>query len=161
MSNRDLITLLDEVRGKTLRVLEGVSEEHAAWAPAGLQNSIRWHAGHSYVVVEWLTMTSLARDPQIPEGWYEIFSWESKPALVPAGRWPVLGEIVSQLRAQHQRLRQLFTDLTDAELSRTNGGEPSSSPCGRIIHGLHDEACHCGEMMLLRKLISVGARGAK
>ncbi len=105
MSDRCLSLLLDEVRAKTIRILKSVSAEHAQWAPAGLQNTILWHAGHAYVLVEWLTMNSLERTPDIPEGWYDIFSWESRPALVPADRWPSLTEVIHHLEAQHKRLR--------------------------------------------------------
>ena len=52
MSDSTLPTLLDEVRGKTLRLLAVVGERESLWSPPGLHNSIRWHAGHCYVVVE-------------------------------------------------------------------------------------------------------------
>jgi hypothetical protein len=40
MPDKSLILILDEVRGKTLRLLDSVDEKHARWAPPGLQNSI-------------------------------------------------------------------------------------------------------------------------
>jgi DinB superfamily len=155
MADKTLIALLDEVRGKTLRMLDGVSAEHAAWAPPGLQNSIRWHAGHSYVVVEWLTTKTQGREPQIPAGWFDVFSWESKPAEVPPDRWPSLADVVSQLGSQHKRLRETLAKMTDYELNRPAQGKPEVTVRERIVHGLHDEACHCGEIMLLRKMLSV------
>ena len=79
MPDKCLLLLLDEVRAKTLRILKSVPPEHARWAPPGLQNTILWHAGHAYVLVEWVTMKSLGRTPQIPDGWFEMFSWESHP----------------------------------------------------------------------------------
>lgn len=56
MPDKCLLLLLDEVRAKTLRILKSVPAEHACWAPPGLQNTILWHAGHAYVLVEGLTM---------------------------------------------------------------------------------------------------------
>ena len=47
MADESLILLGKEVRGKTLRLLEGVSDTDARWVPPGLDNSIVWHAGHS------------------------------------------------------------------------------------------------------------------
>jgi len=86
MPDKCLLLLLDEVRAKTLRILKSVPADQARWAPPGLHNNtILWHAGHAYVLVEWVTMKSLRRTPQIPDGWYEMFSWESRPNLVPAG----------------------------------------------------------------------------
>ena len=87
MPDKCLRLLLDEVRAKTLRILNAVPAEHARWAPARLQNTILWHAGHAFVLVEGITMRSLERTPLIPDGWYEMFSSESHPALVPSDRW--------------------------------------------------------------------------
>ena len=53
VADTSLLLLLDEVRGKTLRVLKAVPSESTRWAPPGLQNTILWHAGHALVVVEW------------------------------------------------------------------------------------------------------------
>jgi len=55
MPDKCLRLLLDEVRAKTLRILNSVPAEHARWAPGGLQNTILWHAGHAFVLVEGLT----------------------------------------------------------------------------------------------------------
>src|SRR5271157_1534891 len=52
MPDKCLLLLLDEVRAKTLRILKSVPAEHARWAPPGLHNTILWHAGHAYVLVE-------------------------------------------------------------------------------------------------------------
>jgi hypothetical protein len=67
MPDASLCLLLEEVRGKTLRILRAVPPEHALWAPPGLQNHITWHAGHCHFVVEWLTMAPLGRPPR-PRG---------------------------------------------------------------------------------------------
>jgi hypothetical protein len=158
MPDQTLLVLLDEVRGKTLQVLEGVSPEHARWAPPGLQNTILWHAGHSYFVVEWLTMQSLGQEPSAPDGWFEMFSWESRPATVPADRWPALESVVRELQAQQRRLRSLFASLTPEQLESNSPAYPDRSVRNWIVHGLHDEARHSGEISLLRKLL--GVRGA-
>src|SRR5437868_3505521 len=43
MPDASLLLLLDEVRGKTLRILDAAPDGYALWAPAGLQNHILWH----------------------------------------------------------------------------------------------------------------------
>ena len=91
MPDSTLLLLLDEVRGKTLRILDAAPAESALLAPPGLHNHVLWHAGHGYVVVEMLTLGALGRTPEIPDGWFEMFSWESRPARVPHDRWPSLG----------------------------------------------------------------------
>lgn len=152
MPDPTLLMLLDEVRGKTLRALEGVSDLEARWAPPGLQNTILWHAGHSYVVTESLTMEAVDRKPQLPTGWFEMFSWESHPRKIPPDRWPPLAQIVAELQRQHGRLRSVIAELTEGQLSTPSLAQPEHPLRYRILHALHDEACHAGEIWLLRKM---------
>jgi DinB superfamily len=155
MPDDSVTLLLDEVRGKTIRVLESVPAGDSRWAPPGLQNTILWHAGHCYFLLEWLTMRSLKRKPRIPNEWDTLFSWESHPELVDDDHWPALADVIEQLQDQHQRIRRIISKLTDDELS-----QPLSSDTGRsvryaIVHALHDEACHGGEIYLLKKMRAV------
>ncbi len=153
MSDRSLLLLLDEVRGKTLRMLQGMTDEEARWSPPGLHNHVLWHAGHSYVLVESLIMEGSGDNPLIPEGWSEIFSSKSDPARVASDRWPSLSEVVVQLDHQHLRLRHVVGLLSEEQLSRPMPGNVNHTVRYIIVHGLHDEACHSGEIWLLRKLI--------
>jgi hypothetical protein len=158
MSDQSLLLLLNEVRGKTLRLLQGVRDNEAHWAPAELHNHILWHAGHSFVLVESLATEAIGDLPQIPEGWFDIFSWKSNPAQVAPYRWPPLAQIVIRLADQHVRLRQLIERLSEEELSKPLLGRGDQTVRYAILHGLHDEACHSGEIWLLRKLIRFSAQ---
>jgi hypothetical protein len=152
MPDESLLLLLDEVRGKTLGLLDAVSEEDAHWALAGLQNTILWHAGHAYLLLEWLTMKALGRAPQIPKGWYQLFSWDSHPASIPADGWPTLAEVITRLGEQQQRMTLLVESLSVESLGEPAADHPDMPIRFAMIHALHDEACHCGEIHLLRKL---------
>jgi hypothetical protein len=158
MPDQSLLLLLDEVRGKTLRLLHVVEPQHTRWTPPGLQNTILWHAGHAYILAEWLTMRALEQEPQIPDGWFGMFSWESRPADVPGDRWPPLSEVVRHLEAQRARLRQVIGTLTDEQFGRPSAADPRQSVRRSILHGLHDEACHCGEVYLLLKMQRASGR---
>lgn len=153
MADATLLLLLDEIRGKTLKVLDGLDDVHARWAPPGLQNSCLWHAGHAYVVVEYLTARALGASPIIPDGWMKTFSWESNPAHVSPEQWPSLKRIVEALREQHARLRETITGLTAVQLDAPEPSNPAHTVRWGIMHGLHDEARHSGEISLLRKLM--------
>ena len=153
MPDQSLLLLLDEVRGKTLRLLHAVTDQEAHWPPPDLHNHILWHAGHSFVLVETLATEAVSDLPQIPEGWFEIFSWESKPAQVPPYRWPPLAQVVAQLTEQHARLRRVIEGLSDEQLARPLIGRSNRTARYAILHALHDEACHSGEIWLLCKLI--------
>ena len=61
MPDETLMLLAREVRNKTLKLLDGLTDAQARFAAAGLNNSILWNAGHALVVVEHLGV-GLARD---------------------------------------------------------------------------------------------------
>ena len=152
MPDESLLILLSEVRGKTLRLLDAVSETQARWAPPGLQNTILWHAGHSFMLLESLSMKALGRARQIPEGWHELFSWDSRPATISADRWPALEVVIAHLKEQLERMTAIVKSQSDAALAQPAADHPDVPVRFAIIHALHDEACHCGEIHLLRKL---------
>jgi len=153
MADAMLTELLKEVRWKTLKLLEGVGEEEARFTGGGgLHNSIVWHAGHGLVVVEHLGFEGMAGfAPTYPKEWFEKFSWSSQPGLVKD--WPTLAEVVEKLKEQRTRLGAYLETLSAADLAKVVGAPPRSRTLGgTILHGLHDEAGHQGEIYLLRKL---------
>jgi hypothetical protein len=152
MPDQSLMLLLDEVRGRTIRTLGAVSPASARWAPPGLQNTILWHAGHAYFLLEWLTMLSLGRTPDVPDSWYEMFSWDSRPDGMRPDRWPPLPDVIARLQHQRERMSQLVGNLSDDQLNQPAVGLPGRTVRYAILHALHDEACHSGEMRLLRKI---------
>jgi len=152
MPDESLQLLLKDVRGKTLRILDDVTEEQARFAPPGLHNSILWHAGHSLIVVEALGVgPATGKTPAYPEGWFDKFSWKSEPAKVTS--WPTLAEVKTKLKEQAEKLAAAINSLSEEKLSAPSG-DPSKGRNLRwsILHGLHDEAGHQGEMWLLKKL---------
>lgn len=153
MADRTLLTLFDEVRGKTLALLDGVGEPESLWAPQGLHNSIRWHAGHCYVVVEWLCADALELKPTAPTGWFEMFGWESRPQNVPPERWPTLSTVIAQLTEQHRRLHMTLERLAEEQLATALPESRHQTVRRKIVHAIHDEACHSGEIWLLRKML--------
>lgn len=165
MPDASLLTMFDEVRGKTLKLLEFAPEE-ARWTPPGTDNCLLWHAGHIFCVVERMVTAAISGQPgvpaSIPRGWWDVFGWDSRPQHVPAEAWPELSHVAGQLRAQHARLRQALAKLTEDQLCASlnlPGWGWSGAPVRRlIIHAFHDEACHSGEIWLLRKLYHDGQR---
>jgi len=152
MPDLTLLILVKEVRAKTLRILENVTDQQSRFAPPGLNNTILWHAGHSLIVVEHLSVSAATGKPPIyPQDWFDKFSWKSQPATVKG--WPTLAEVKSKLIDQAERLTTAISNLSEDQLSQIVG-DPAKSRTLRwsILHGLHDEAGHQGEMWLLKKL---------
>src|SRR5215217_6967938 len=85
MSDPTLILLAKEIRGKTLKLLDGVTDEqHAHFAAPRLHNTILWHAGHGVMLMEHLGIMPLtgSQQPGYHAGWFEMFGWKSDPRTV-------------------------------------------------------------------------------
>jgi hypothetical protein len=148
-----LLLLASEVRGKTLWLLEDLTDEMARFAAPGLANTILWHAGHALVVVESLCVApATGRLPHLPEGWFDKFSWDSDPRTVT--EWPPLAEVVAALREQLPRLTNAIASLSPGQLDQTIGPPHDARLRYLLVHGLHDEANHQGEIWILRKMVA-------
>jgi len=148
-----LILLASEVRKKTLWLLEGVTEEMAQFVAPGLANSILWHAGHALVVVEHLGVVPASGGPPVlPAGWFEKFSWDSQPRTI--SDWPRISEVVLHLQRQLPRLVEAIAGLSPQRLEQLHDPGSDRSLRLEILHGLHDEANHQGEIWLLRKMFA-------
>ena len=155
MADETLLCLLKEVRTKTLSRLAGVNEQDARWTPSGIHNHLLWHAGHCYVVVEWLTARAVGRPPEIPASWFELFSWESDPAKTPPASWPLLATVLRALEDQQDRLAQWISEAESSLWGQPAAESPQHTRRRQVVHGLHDEACHAGEIWLLRKQLDL------
>jgi DinB superfamily len=153
MADQTLLMLLNDVRSKTLSELKGLDDIHARWAPPGLQNSCLWHGGHAYFVTEFLITRAVGRTAKLPDGWLKMFSWESNPAHTLPDCWPPLDEVREALIEQHERLREVIGRLSPEQLDAPEPGNPARTVRYAILHGLHDEARHSGEISLLRKMM--------
>ncbi len=143
-----------EVRTKTLQVLQWARPHECLWAPPGTANHILWHAGHSLWVEDALCIKLVAGKSELPAGWGEMFQMGSRPAGQ-TKPWPGRDELYRQLKAQLARLLELTGGLTHEQLDAL---PPHAHPGDErtlgqsILHGLHDEANHQGEMYLLVKI---------
>lgn len=79
---------------------------------------------------------------------------------MPADHFPQLSEVIHHLETQHKRLRKLIGELTEEQLDSPSASNSKRSVRSAILHGLHDEACHCGEMHLLGKMQAVAEKGS-
>ena len=156
MHDASLIMLANEIRGKTLRVLTGVTDEQARFTGhPELNNSILWHAGHALWVVEKLgIIPATGEQVRYPADWAALFAAGSAPATVTT--WPALTSVVAALQDQLVRLTDILRPLRTDRLDAVIDAERNRTLRYSILHGLHDEACHCGEILLLKKLMAKG-----
>ena len=151
MSDKTLLLLASEIRGKTLRLLENMDDAQARFAAPGTNNSILWNAGHAVIVNEHLgVIPATGAAPSYPAEWFEKFSWQSKPATVTS--WPTVEQVRVALREQLQRLTAAIEALPPDRLDQVVDQARNRTLRFTILHGLHDEAGHQGEIYLLKKL---------
>jgi len=141
-----------QVRQDTLQILDAAELNSLTDAPPGTSNHIMWHAGHALWLQDLLCIELLTGHSELPPDWGEKFGMNCRP-LHQTVDWPDRDELTGLLQRQLQRVLELLAAASDEELTKT--ANPSRGPAAvsdRIIHGLHDEAKHCGEMYLLLKL---------
>jgi hypothetical protein len=89
---------------------------------------------------------------ELPAGWAEKFGMRCPPPRL-SKDWPSRETVDRLLAEQLTRFCQLLNTIPEERLALPS--EPAQarySLVGQILHGLHDEACHSGEMYLLLKM---------
>ena len=146
--------VVEEIRGKTLKLLADARNNELLWAPPGLSNHILWHAGHALWLGDLLGLEAITGVRELPSGWSETFGMNCRPVRETKD-WPARDEIRKRLESQRNRLIEEIGKLSKGDLCQP----PRSQKLGTertlgywIVHGLHDEANHQGEMRLLLKM---------
>jgi len=146
--------LAAEVRHKTLQILQAARASELTWAPPGTANHLLWHAGHALWLQDELCIEPVTGRSELPSGYAELFQMGSRPGRLRRA-WPTREELGQHLQVQLARVQEVIRSVPDADLDRPpRHAQPGSSRtlgyC--ILHGLHDEANHQGEMYLLLKM---------
>lgn len=153
-----IMELARQVRGSTIELLEAARPEWLLWAPAGTSNHILWHAGHAIWLQDALCLKPLTGVSHLQSGWAETFGMNCRPPAE-TQNWPSRESLAFQLRLQLEEILVACTrhadrlEAAESEPARGWGLVPG------ILHGLHDEARHQGEMYLLLKLCRSGHSG--
>lgn len=149
--------IFTDVRGKTLRLFGDAPAEMLTWAPAGTANHVLWHAGHAAWVIDVLLVKALTGNGELPEDWTARFGARGTSPR-DTRDWPAREALIESLKKQHDRVMQLLASATPQLLSRTPRENNPATVEQWLLHGIHDEAAHQGEMHLLTKLWKAGLR---
>jgi hypothetical protein len=149
-----LCDLAGEVRRRTIQLLIAAHNSELTWVPPGTSNHILWHAGHALWVADALCIRPITGESELPAGWMEIFRMGSRPTSWKQP-WPARENVLAELKAQPGRLVAVIAPLAAVQFDALppfahRGDSRSLGEC--ILHGLHDEANHQGEMYLLLKM---------
>ncbi|MCS7168327.1 MAG: DinB family protein [Gemmatales bacterium] len=153
MASREMLKeLARQVRGRTRDILAAARTEWLTWAPEGTSNHILWHAGHAVWLLDVLGIELLTGKSELPAGWAETFGMRCRPPRLTTD-WPSREQVDRLLAEQLRRFCQLLEGTPEERF--TIPPDPHKARyclAGQILHGLHDEACHSGEMYLLLKM---------
>jgi hypothetical protein len=153
-----IMELARQVRSSTIELLEAARPEWLLRAPTGTSNHILWHAGHAIWLQDALCLKPLTGQSHLQPGWAETFGMNCRSPAETYG-WPSEQSLAFQLRLQLEEI--LMACIRHAD--RLEAAEPEPARgwglVPGILHGLHDEARHQGEMYLLLKLCRAGSAG--
>jgi hypothetical protein len=149
-----LCELFGQVRGHTIELLKAAEPAWLLWAPAGTSNHMMWHAGHALWVQDALGIELMTGASELPAGWADLFGMNCRP-VKNTHHWPGKLQVAQLLERQWTRWTELVAQLPSERLILSAADRSSLVP--RLIHGVHDEARHHGEMYLLYKLCRAGA----
>lgn len=100
---------LDFVRRQTLSVIREVPDAAAEVIPDGVNNHIKWNAGHICYTLEKLAFFVNQEPMELPEHYESLFRPGSKPREITSA-WPPMDELVALLEGQVSRIEELYTN---------------------------------------------------
>jgi hypothetical protein len=111
------VTPLQFGRAAVMQVLQAAKEHQLDHIPKGLNNSIRWNAGHVLVIMDRVLVRSPQYTPVIPEEYKAFFDMNTRPAEW-TGHPPAVADLIrlsGQQMVAAQRL--LSSDQQESFLS--------------------------------------------
>ncbi|MNI33839.1 DinB superfamily protein [compost metagenome] len=146
------------VRGQTLKMVEGLSEEIADRVPEGFRNTIRWNLGHIYVVLERFGFQYIGLPQHLPEGFKEQFEYGTSPLThSPSVVVPTLKELEDLLKAQPERIREALEHRLHEQIIpayTTSTGVTLETPEQFLSLNLYHEGMHFSTIKLYKTLLS-------
>lgn len=154
----DLFNQLAFVRGQTLKMMEGITEETADRIPKGFRNTIRWQLGHIYVIAERLAFLQSGLPLHLPEGFQEQFGNGSSPLNVPDSvQVPSLPELKILLGDQPNRIRDGLGNRLECKVPTpftTKSGLTMETPEQLLSFNLYHEGMHFSVIKLYKSLLA-------
>jgi hypothetical protein len=148
--------LARQVRRSTLERLESAPANRLTWSPPGTSNHILWHAGHALWLQGVLCLEPLTGSTGLPLDWEKTFGMNCRP-VKETTTWPSRQELQNLLSAQLDQILAALANTPEARLAEIVN-DRGDTLAARIVHGLHDEARHQGEMYLLLKLAAASQK---
>jgi hypothetical protein len=154
-----LFRQLNFVRGQTLELMEGVTEEIADRVPEGFRNSIRWNLGHIYVVLERYAFQYIGLPQHLPAGFKEQFEFGTSPSERPESAVvPSLPELESLLKGQIARISDALAHRLQEVIDppyTTSKGIKLATPEQFFSINLFHEGMHLSVIRTYKRMLGV------
>lgn len=145
------------VRGQTLKLMDGVTEDTADRIPDGFRNTIRWQLGHIYVVLERFAFQYLGLPLRLPEGFKEQFEYGTTPLNWPDSIVvPTLPELENLLKDQQERILDVLGLRMQEKIVppyTTSAGMTLETPEQFLSFNLYHEGMHISIIKLYKILL--------
>ncbi|WP_268796102.1 DinB family protein [Paenibacillus sp. Soil724D2] len=145
------------MRGQTLKLMDGITEETADRIPDGFRNTIRWQLGHIYVVLERFAFQYMGLLLRLPEGFKEQFEYGTTPLNRPNSiAVPTLPELESLLKNQQERIRDVLGLRLQEKIVppyTTSAGMTLETPEQFLSFNLYHEGMHISVIKLYKILL--------
>ncbi|TFE25592.1 DinB family protein [Cohnella luojiensis] len=154
--DQSLFDQLRFVRGQTLKLMAGVTEEQADVIPDGFRNSIRWNLGHIYVVLERFAFHYVGLPLHLPKGIKERFETGSSPLTADVSTpAPTLPELERLLIEQLDRVQESLGTRLNVDVVppyTTSAGMKLATIGEFLSFNLYHEGMHIGTIKSYKKL---------
>lgn len=156
MNNSLLFQQVNDVRQRTMNLIEGLSDSDLETVPDGFRNNLKWHLGHLFTTQETLLFKLTGENGKLPEHYGELFSNGTSPLTWGEKEVPDTSEIIELLKEQPKRLENTFSTRLDESLKKTfkNSSGVIFSTVEDIFHfSIFHEGFHHGYMTALKRVI--------
>lgn len=137
-------------RGWTIEVSESITREVADVKPRGFNNTIHWQIGHILTASEYFLIELPSEVNHLPPNYRELFGADTKPDDW-QGKVPAVDQLVTQLKEQLVRMRQISPDQFNQNLANPRHGFKTlgDSAAFSVLH----EGLHVGKIEEMKRVI--------
>ncbi|MUG45726.1 DinB family protein [Paenibacillus woosongensis] len=150
-----IFSQLEFIRGQTVKMVQGLSEEQADIIPAKFRNNIRWNLGHIAFVQDAFAFQLNGRPSLISAQYRSFFANGTSPE-----NWtedvPKLADIVEVLEQQPKQIASILAGNLDERVSKpytTSSGFTLETVEAFLNFTLYHEGMHFSAIKMYKKLI--------
>lgn len=151
------LDLLQWVHGMTNLLIDGVPESASTFQTSPADNHVLWNIGHLATSYAWFTSLINGRAVELPEGYMQLFGYQSKPNP-DRSVYPPLEEVRRAYSAAFKQLASTVESQSDAELAmptKTDSGGFAKDRLDAIYKAAWHDGWHGGQISTIRRALAL------